>query len=24
VFWISFAGVFGWFARDPSSALAPR
>jgi hypothetical protein len=24
VFWISFAGLFGWFARDPSPALAPR
>jgi len=24
VFWISLAGVFGWFARAPSPALAPR
>jgi hypothetical protein len=24
VFWISLAGVFGWFARDTSPALAPR
>jgi hypothetical protein len=24
VFWVSLAGVFGWFARDPSPALAPR
>jgi predicted cobalt transporter CbtA len=24
VFWISFAGVFGWFARDTAPALAPR
>jgi putative cobalt transporter subunit CbtA len=24
VFWVGFAGLFGWFARDPSPALAPR